>query len=341
MLHFDSDYMRGAALEIMAALIETNMEQTTGYGTDRYTRMAQERILEDCGIPQGKVYFLEGGTQTNATVIDGLLRGTQGVVAAEQGHINVHEAGAVEAWGHKVLALPSADGKLTAEQLAEYLGDFYADETWEHMVQPGMVYLSQPTEYGLLYSKAELTAIKEVCTRYSIPLYVDGARLGYALASDKNDVTLRDMAAIADVFYIGGTKVGALFGEAVVMADGKLIPNFFSLTKQHGALLAKGRMLGLQFLTLFTDGLYECLGRNGVRMAMRLRKAMAAKGYRPHIDSPTNQQFFSLPNRVIDRLSAKATFEYWGPRGEHESLVRFVTDWATTEAEIDALAALL
>lgn len=341
MIHFDCDYMRGAAPEIMKALLATNLEQTPGYGADKYTQEAERLILKACGIPDGKVYLLEGGTQTNATVIDGLLHKTQGVLAAEQAHINVHEAGAIEASGHKVIALPSPDGKLTATQIEEYLRNFYADETYDHMVAPGMVYISQPTEFGLLYSRHELEAMRDVCDRYVIPLYVDGARLGYALGSPANDVTLPDLARLADVFYIGGTKVGALFGEAVVMRWKNSIPHFFTLIKQHGALLAKGRILGIQFQTLFTDGLYERLGKHAVDMAMKLRRGFETHGYPAHVDSPTNQQFFTLPNDVIDRMAREATFEYWGPRGETESLLRFVTDWATTEEAINRLISLI
>ena len=341
MLHFDCDYMRGAAPEILERMLATNLTQTPGYGNDQYTKDAQRKILEACGIPDGKVWFLIGGTQTNATVIDGLLHKTQGVLAAEEAHINVHESGAIEASGHKVLALPTTDGKLTASQIDDYIRNFYADETWDHMVAPGMVYISQPTEYGLLYSLEELTAISGVCRKAGIPLYVDGARLGYALGCPTNDVSLKDLASLADVFYIGGTKVGAMFGEAVVTSSPELLPHFFTLIKQHGALLAKGRMLGIQFDTLFTDGLYERLGRNGVEKAMLLKEGFKAKGFECFIDSPTNQQFFRLPNEVIDRLLPHATFEYWGPRGESESLVRFVTDWATTDADIEELLSLL
>lgn len=341
MLYFDSDYMRGACPEIMAKLNETDMEQTRGYGDDQYTQRAKELILEACGLPRGEVYFLVGGTQTNATVIDGLLRRHEGVVAVDSGHINVHEAGAIEAAGHKVLTIPSTTGKLDAEALRAYLKDFYSDETWTHMVTPGMVYITHSTEYGGLYTLAELTAISEVCHEYRLPLYMDGARLAYALGAPSSDLTLKDIARLCDIFYIGGTKCGALFGEAVVTSRPELLPHFFTLIKQHGALLAKGRLHGIQFSTLFTDGLYERLGRHAVEQALRMKQGFVAKGYETYLDSPTNQQFFRLPNELIDRLMPEASFELWGPRGEKSSLVRFVTDWGTPPSDIDALLELI
>lgn len=341
MLHFDCDYMEGAHPEVMRRLLETNLEQTPGYGCDPHTERARELIRQACGAPQAEVHFLVGGTQTNATVIDGLLRRHEGVLAAESGHINVHEAGAIEAAGHKVLTLPSHEGKVCAEEVDRWIGEFYRDETWPHMVAPGMLYLSHPTEYGTLYTLEEMEAIHAVCQRHSIPLYLDGARLSYAMASEENTLTLRDIARLCEVFYIGGTKTGLLFGEAVVITRPELLPHFFTLVKQHGALLAKGRLLGVQFETLFTDELYLRIARQAISTARRLKEALLAKGYRLHIDSPTNQQFFVLPNREIDRLSQYATFELWGPRGEEESVVRFVTSWATTDEQIDALIARL
>lgn len=341
MLHFDCDYMEGAHPEVMRRLLETNLEQTPGYGCDPHTERARELIRQACGAPQAEVHFLVGGTQTNATVIDGLLRRHEGVLAAESGHINVHEAGAIEAAGHKVLTLPSHEGKVRAEEVDRWIEEFYRDETWPHMVAPGMLYLSHPTEYGTLYTLSEMEAIHAVCRRHSIPLYLDGARLSYALASEENSLTLRDIARLCEVFYIGGTKTGLLFGEAVVITRPELLPHFFTLVKQHGALLAKGRLLGVQFETLFTDGLYLRIARQAISTARRLKEALLTKGYRLHIDSPTNQQFFVLPNREIDRLSQYATFELWGPREEEESVVRFVTSWATTDEQIDALIARL
>lgn len=341
MLHFDCDYMEGAHPEVMRRLLETNLEQTPGYGCDPHTERARELIRQACGAPQAEVHFLVGGTQTNATVIDGLLRRHEGVLAAESGHINIHEAGAIEAAGHKVLTLPSHEGKIRAEEVDRWIEEFYRDETWPHMVAPGMLYLSHPTEYGTLYTLSEMEAIHAVCQRHSIPLYLDGARLSYALAAEENSLTLRDIARLCEVFYIGGTKTGLLFGEAVVITRPELLPHFFTLVKQHGALLAKGRLLGVQFETLFTDELYLRIARQAISTARRLKEALLAKGYRLHIDSPTNQQFFLLPNREIDRLSQYATFELWGPRGEEESVVRFVTSWATTDEQIDALIARL
>ena len=341
MLHFDCDYMEGAHPEVMRRLLETNLEQTPGYGCDPHTERARELIRQACGAPQAEVHFLVGGTQTNATVIDGLLRRHEGVLAAESGHINVHEAGAIEAAGHKVLTLPSHEGKVRAEEVDRWIEEFYRDETWPHMVAPGMLYLSHPTEFGTLYTLSEMEAIHAVCQRYSIPLYLDGARLGYALASEENTLTLRDIARLCEVFYIGGTKTGLLFGEAVVITRPELLPHFFTLVKQHGALLAKGRLLGVQFETLFTEELYLRIARQAISTARRLKEALLAKGYRLHIDSPTNQQFFVLLNREIDRLSQYATFELWGPRGKEESVVRFVTSWATTDEQIDALIARL
>lgn len=341
MLYFYTDYMEGAHPEVMRRLMETNMEHTTGYGSDPYTHNAKQLIREACGKPEAAVHFLVGGTQTNATVIDALLRQHEGVLAAETAHINVHESGAIEATGHKVLTLPEYSGKIKAEDVKRYITDFYRDDTYEHMVAPGMVYISHPTEYGTLYTLNELKELSNVCREANIPLYMDGARLGYGLAAEGTDVSLKDIADLCDVFYIGGTKVGALFGEAVVAANPQRLPHFFPLVKQHGALLAKGRLLGIQFETLFTDNLYQKMGEHAVRLAMKLKKAFTDRGYKMFIDSPTNQQFVCLPNDEIDRLSQYAGFELWGPKGEKESKVRFVTNWATTEEDVDAFIELL
>ena len=341
MLHFDTDYMEGAHPEVMKRLLETNLEQTAGYGCDSYCAEAKQMIMRACGLTTGSVHFLVGGTQTNATVIDGLLRRHEGVMCADTAHINVHESGAVEASGHKVMTLPAVDGKIAAEDVDTFITQFYRDETYEHQVAPGMVYISYPTEYGTLYSREELESLGTVCRKHNIPLYIDGARLGYGLASEAADVTLEDIARTADVFYIGGTKVGALFGEAVVVCRDGLLNHFFPLIKQHGALLAKGRLLGVQFGALFNDGLYLKIARHAVRLAMKLRRAFEAKGYRMLIDSPTNQQFVVLPNETMDRLSRTATFEVWGVRGETETAVRFVTSWATREEDVDKLISAL
>ena len=340
-MHFDTDYMEGAHPDVMRRLLETNLEQTVGYGSDPYTQRAKDLIRKACGVPEAGVHFLVGGTQTNSTVIDGLLRQHEGVIAAETAHINVHESGAIEATGHKVLTLPQHNGKLEAEEVEKYITDFYRDETYEHMVAPGMVYISHPTELGTLYSLDELEKLSTVCRRANIPLYMDGARLGYGLAAENTEVTLTDIARLCDVFYIGGTKVGALFGEAVVAPDPKRLPHFFPLIKQHGALLAKGRLLGIQFETLFTDHLYERMGKHAVRLALKLKEAFKSKGYKLQLDSPTNQQFVCLPNETIDQLLQHATFELWGPRGEKETVVRFVTSWATREEDVDAFIRLL
>ena len=341
MIHFDSDYMAGAHPKILEALVRTNLEHTAGYGNDPYTAEAKTLIRKAVGVEDAQVFFLVGGTQTNATVIDGILARHEGVVAADSGHIAVHESGAIEASGHKVLTLPHHEGKLRAEEVERYIEDFYADETYPHMVAPGMVYISQPTEYGTIYSLAELEALGAVCRKHAIPLYIDGARLGYGLKAEGTDFTLKDVARIADVFYIGGTKVGALFGEAVVVTNPKLLRNLFPLVKQHGALLAKGRLLGLQFGVLFRDGLYERIGEKAVKHAITIRESFRKAGYEVVIESPTNQQFLRLPNEVIDRLRQDMSFDYWGSRGEKESIVRFVTSWATTDEDISRLQELV
>ena len=338
MIYFNSDYMVGAHPEVMKRLVETNDLHTVGYGFDQFTAEARRLILEACGIDNGgEEFLLEGGTQANAVVIDRLLDHNDGVIAAETAHINVHEAGAIESNGHKILTLPSHAGKLHAQEIRKYIQDFYNDETNHYMVRPAMVYISYPTELGTIYDRSELISIKNVCDEYGIPLYIDGARLAYGLAAAGGELTLKEIAALCDVFYIGGTKCGALFGEAVVTRRPELLPRFVSLIKLHGATLAKGRLLGVQFQALFNDGLYERIGYHAVSMAMKLKAGFVAKGYKLYIDSQTNQQFFVLPNDKIDSLKEHASFELWGPRGEHETPVRFVTDWATTEADVETL----
>lgn len=335
MIHFDCDYMEGAHPQVMQRLVETNLEQTVGYGEDEYTKQAQEMIRQACGCPGALVRFLVGGTQTNATVIDGLLHQYEGIMAAETGHINNLEAGAVESSGHKILIVPSHQGKVLANDVQRFLTEFYQNENHQHMVAPGALYISFPTEYGTLYSLKELEALSRVCRKNNIPLYLDGARLGYGLAASP-DITLPDIARLCDVFYIGGTKVGALFGEAIVTAKPELLPRFFTFVKQHGAMLAKGRLLGVQFATLFTDDLYLKISRHAVEMAMKLKQAMIDKGYTPFIDSPTNQQFFCIPHSEIKRLGTFSSFEIWAPFGTQQSVVRFVTSWSTREEDIDA-----
>lgn len=340
MIYFNCDYMAGAHPEVLQALSQTNLIKSVGYGFDSFTSEARTIVLKACGLEEGEVFFLQGGTQTNKIVIDRLLSKNDGVVCCESGHINVHEAGAIEADGHKVLPLPGDNGKLVAVALERYMENFYRDETNEHMVRPAMVYISHPTEYGTLYSRNELENLSGICRKYGMPLFIDGARLAYGLAAEGTDVTLREIALIADVFYIGGTKCGALFGEAVVSRHKQLLPRFMSLMKLHGALLAKGRLLSVQFLALFKDDLYLRIGRHADHLARILKEGMSERGYRVFIDSPTNQQFFILPNGLIDRLSEKVGFELWGPRGENESIVRFVTDWSTTEEDVDYLLRL-
>jgi threonine aldolase len=329
--------MAGTHQEILERLVATNYEETVGYGCDEYTEKAVELIKKACGKENARVHFLVGGTQTNSTVIDGLLARHEGVLAAESGHINVHESGAIEACGHKVLTLPQYDGKVKAEDVEKYISNFYADDTYLHMVAPGMVYISFPTEYGAIYSKKELEDLQSVCRKWEIPLYIDGARLGYGLAAENSDLTLKDIANLCDVFYIGGTKLGALFGEAVVVCNDSLLKNFFPLIKQHGALLAKGRLLAIQFETLFSNNLYERVSKHAVEMAMKIKQAFIEKGYMPIVNSTTNQQFFRLPNQVVDKLSENVGFELWGARGEKESEVRFVTSWATKQEDVELL----
>ena len=341
MIYFDTDYMAGAHPKVIERLLQTNAEQTVGYGCDQYTLRAKELVKQACAAPDARVYFLVGGTQTNSTVIDGVLDHHEGVLAAESGHINVHESGAIEATGHKVLTLPSYNGKVKADEVRNFISNFYSDDTYEHMVAPGMLYISFPTEYGTLYSLNELESLSKACHDAGIPLFIDGARLGYGLAAESNDVSLADIARLSDVFYIGGTKVGALFGEAVVITNPELLKHPVPLIKQHGALMAKGRLLGVQFEALFTDNLYYEIARGVVQKAIRLKNAFIERGYTVEVDSPSNQQFFRLPNAVVDKLKKNVSFEMWGPRGETESVVRFVTGWTTTDAEIDQLISYL
>ena len=341
MLSFTCDYTLGAHPKILERLLETNMEQLPGYGSDRYCESAKEKIRAACECPEAEIWFLTGGTQTNATVIDSVLQKYEGVIAAETGHINVHESGAVEYTGHKVLTLPAHEGRIRSDELETLLKTFWDDGSHEHMVFPGMVYISHPTEYGTLYSKAELEAISSVCRQYEIPLFLDGARLGYGLMSYDTDVTLPMIAALCDVFYIGGTKVGALCGEAVVFTHKNAPRHFLTLIKQHGALLAKGRLPGIQFDTLFTDGLYFTISRHAIEMAELLKNGFAEKGYSFFLDSPTNQQFIILDNQKMEELQKKVAFEVWEKTDENHTVVRFATSWGTTQEEIEELTALL
>lgn len=341
MLHFESDYVEGAHPNVLRALLETNHIPASGYGTDVFTASAKAKIATACQLENAQVSLLVGGTQTNAIVIDAVLRAYEGVIAVDTGHINQYEAGAIEYTGHKVLTLPHEAGKLNAASLREYLVAFFANPNCTHMVLPGMVYISQPTEYGTLYSKEELQALSQVCRDYQLPLFIDGARLGYALAAESNDVTLADIAHYADVFYIGGTKIGALCGEAVVFTKQNEPTNWTRFVKKHGALLAKGRLLGVQFDALFTERLYLTLSRHAVDMAMQIKRSLVAKGYELYVDSPTNQQFAVMTPEQLAQISPFVKVGYGGVLADKRVIVRFVTSWSTTQAQVDALVAVL
>ena len=341
LLSFSCDYMEGAHPLIMRRLAETNFEKTPGYGLDEYSEAAKEKIRCACNAPNAEVFFLVGGTQTNATVIDALLKSYQGVIAANTGHISVHEAGAIELGGHKVLTLPHNEGKIRAGQIESLLNEYQNDANHEHMVMPGMVYISHPTEYGTLYSLAELKAISAVCRGHHIPLYLDGARLAYALACPQNDITLADLAAFCDVFYIGGTKCGAWFGEAVVIPKTNTIPHFFTIIKQHGALLAKGRLLGIQFDTLFTDRLYEKIGIPAIQAADVIRRTLSENGYTSCFHSPTNQIFCIMENAAMERLAQQVEFGFWEKYDDSHTVIRFATSWATSMEDTEKLCGML
>ncbi len=341
MLSFESDYIQGAHPKILARLMETNLEKLTGYGEDIYSQQAKEKIREACACPQAQICFLMGGTQTNKIVTATMLAPYEGVIAAETGHINTHEAGAIEAAGHKVLTLPQHQGKIDARELEHFLEQFFLDENYEHMVFPGMVYISHPTEYGTLYSREELFALSALCGRYRIPLYMDGARLGYALAAGGDVPSLPEIAAACDVFYIGGTKAGALCGEALVFTKNNMPAHFMTRIKQHGALLAKGRLLGIQFDTLFTDGLYMEICRHADDMAALLKDTFREKGYGFFLETPTNQQFILLENDHYAMLKTKAAFGFWERTDDHHVVIRAATSWATTREDLEALRRIL
>lgn len=341
MLSFASDYIAGAHPEILRRLTETNMESLSGYGTDPYTLSAVEKIKKACRCPDADVYFLVGGTQTNQVIISTMLKPYEGVISAKTGHINAHEAGAVEYTGHKVIELDCEDGKLSADVVEQYVKGFYGDENHEHMVFPGMVYISFPTEYGTLYSRDELKELSRVCKENGMILFIDGARLGYGLAGSKDGITLKDIASLCDVFYIGGTKVGALCGEAVVFTKNNAPRHFVSQIKQHGALLAKGRLTGIQFDTLFTDNLYMKISEHAILLAEKLKDLFKSKGYPFFIDSPTNQQFIILNNEKMNELSDKVVFSFWEKYDENNTVVRFATSWSTSEEDLKELEALL
>jgi len=341
LLRFTSDYMEGAHPAILQRLAETNMVQAAGYGCDEFCAAAREKIRAACAVPDAEVHFLSGGTQTNMTVISAMLRPYQGVVAAETGHIALHEAGAIECGGHKVLTLPHTDGKLTARAIESCLRAYHEDANRDHMVRPGMVYLSHPTEYGTLYTMDELEIISAVCRTNRIPLFLDGARLAYALGCPANELTLPAIARLTDVFYIGGTKCGALLGEAVVFPVPDTVPHFFSIIKQNGALLAKGRLLGIQFDTLFTDGLYERCGAHATHAADRIRAALRAHGYRFAWETPTNQIFLALTALERARLEQHVRIDFWEKLSDETTVMRIATSWATRTEDVDRLIAAL
>ena len=337
MIHFNSDYLEGAHPAIMEKLLQTNMLQTVGYGCDEFCQQAAEKIKAACQAPEADVHFLVGGTQTNTTVIASILRPYQGVLTAVSGHINCHEAGAIESTGHKVITLPTTNGKITAQQVRDYVEWHKNDESTEHIVQPGMVYISHPTEGGTLYTKAELTELYGTCREYGLPLFIDGARLGYGLMADESDMTLPELARLCDVFYIGGTKVGALFGEAVVIMNESLKKDFRFIMKQRGGRMAKGRLLGVQFDALFTDDLYFKISRHAIEMAHQIRDIFVSAGYPLLFDSPTNQQYPIMPDTELAEIGKRFGYEYWERVDADHSGVRFCASWATKQEHVDAL----
>jgi len=337
MVSFESDYIAGAHPEVLRKLTETNMENLPGYGADKYCESAREKIRKVIGLPDADVVFLTGGTQTNAVVISTMLKDYEGVVAARTGHISTHEAGSIEYAGHEVLEIPAKDGKIVPEILQNTVKTFYADENHEHMTFPGMVFLSHPTEYGTLYTKKELEEIAGICREYAMTLFLDGARLGYGLMSPETDVSIQDIAALCDVFYIGGTKVGALCGEAAVFTRKNLPAHMTASVKRRGALLAKGRLLGVQFDALFTDNLYFRIGRYAIEMAEKMKNIFVKHGLRFYLASPTNQQFVILENRQMEKLRQEIAFSFWEKADENHTVVRFATGWSTTEEDLAAL----
>ena len=336
MLYFENDYCEGAHPAILQKLVETNFEKVSGYGTDPYCASAKEKIRAACACPEADVFFISGGTQANAVVIGSMLHRWEGVLAATTGHVAAHEAGAIESTGHKVITLPTTNGKITAQQVQDYVEWHRNDESTEHIVQPGMVYISHPTEGGTLYTKAELTALYDICRRYGLPLFIDGARLGYGLMAEESDMTLPEIARLCDVFYIGGTKVGALFGEAVVIMNENLKKDFRFIMKQRGGRMAKGRLLGVQFDTLFTDDLYFKISRHAIEMAHQIRDIFVSAGYPLLFDSPTNQQYPIMSDDELAILGKSFGYEYWERVDETHSGVRFCASWATKQEHVDA-----
>ena len=340
-LNFASDYLEGAHPLILEKLLAANLEKNTGYSTDKYCISAKEKIRASCNAPEAEIHFLVGGTQTNAMVIKYLLAAYQGVIAPATGHISLHEVGAIEHGGHKVLCVPEYNGKLKAADVEKMVKDFQNDGNKDMMVMPGMVYISQPTESGTLYSLKEMEEIAKVCRENDLYLYVDGARLAYALGCPENDVTLPDLARLCDCFYIGGTKCGTFVGEAVVFPKPGLIPHFYSLTKQHGAMLAKGWFLGLQYDALFTEGLYEEIGKKAILLADKIRKKVTQKGWKLCYGSPTNQVFVELPDETLKKVEEKVIVSFWEKTKEKDTTIRFATSWATTEADVEKLFLVL
>lgn len=341
MLSFLSDYTEGAHPQVLRHLADMNMVSLPGYGDDPQTEAAKAKICAACGRDDLQIQFLVGGTQTNQVAIDSMLRSYEGVISADTGHINVHEAGAIEYSGHRVLSIPHVEGKIMAADLENYMDSFCNDEVREHLVQPALVYISHPTEFGTLYSKAELTALSTCCHKYGLSLYMDGARLGYGLMSYDTDVTLADIVELCDLFYIGGTKVGALCGEALVFTKGNMPRHFLTITKQHGALLAKTRLVSQQFDALFTDGLYYKISRHAIDMAMDIKAAFLAKGYKLLMDSPTNQQFFIMTKEQMEALRENVQFNLWQWMEDGRVAIRIATSWATKPEDVEALKALI
>lgn len=341
MLSFESDYILGAHEAVLEALIKTNSEVMSGYGNDPHTKRAKELIKCACASSESEVFFLTGGTQANKVVISTMLKPFEAVVSATTGHIALHEVGAIEFTGHKVIELPQYEGKLRAADVRTYLEGFWADENNAMMVVPKMIYISHPTEYGTLYSLDELTSLRALCDEYRMTLFLDGARLGYGLMSRRTDVTLPDVARLCDVFYIGGTKVGALCGEAVVFAKGKTPERFLSQTKQHGAMLAKGRLTGVQFEALFENGLYFEISKNAIDRAEELKELFLSRGYELFLDSPTNQQFVILDDEQMAKIGEKCRYGFWERLPDGRTVVRFATSFATTKAEIEELSEII
>ena len=339
MIYFNCDYNEGCQPAILKRIVETNMEQHIGYSEDEITAEAKELIRKACGREDIDIHILVGGTQTNMTVISSCLRPHEGVISSSLGHINRHEVGTIEAHGHKVLVIEADNGKITAQQIADYCEGHYNDESREHIVKPGMVYLSEPTELGTMYSRTELEEMRKVCDRYHLYLYIDGARLGYGMASEGADIDLSFLCSVCDVFYIGGTKQGALMGEAVVIMNPSLKEDFRYIIKQNGGLFAKGRLLGIQFAELFKNDLYMEGSRHAIAMAMKIKKGFLDAGFKPYIDCPTNQQYFIIPDEVEQKLSRKYVFDHECRTDATHWAVRFCSSWATKEENVNLLLA--